>query len=108
MREEGMESMGKKKAGGFGPMKIFEQEIMKIRNRLRKIEEQVNAMRDLTWVAADLLNELGGKKVKLKSIDGSTLSGTLESYDRFNLKIKTDKGKSFVVMKHAIASIEPV
>ncbi|GEM_PF-2909557 len=98
--------MGKKKAGGFGPVKIIEQEIMKLRNRLRKVEEQVNAMRDLTWVAADLLNEFGGQKVKLKLQDGSQTTGVLESYDRFNLRLKKDKGKVVVVMKHAIASLE--
>lgn len=101
-----MEDMGKKKVGGFGPMKIVEQEIMKLRNRQRKMEEQINAMRDMTWVAADLLNELGGQKVKVQFNDGSTMTGVLESYDRFNIRLKRDKGKTVVLMKHAVHSIE--
>ena len=98
--------MAKKKAGGFGPMKIIEQEITKLGNRLRKLEEQVSGLRDLTWVAADLLNDFGGKKVKITLDDGEEVTGTLEAYDRFNLKVKVDKTHSVVIMKHAVHLIE--
>jgi sRNA-binding regulator protein Hfq len=98
--------MAKKKAVGTGPMKIIEQEITKLGNRIRKVEEQVSGLRDLTWVAADLLNEFGGKKIRIRFNDGSEIEGVLESYDRFNLKIKAEKGRSVVIMKHAVLSIE--
>ncbi|MHC5040185.1 MAG: LSm family protein [Planctomycetota bacterium] len=103
-----MTTMGKKKAGGFGPMKIVEQEITKLGNRLRKLEEQVSGLRDLTWVAADLLNEFGGKKVKIRFNDGTETTGVMECYDRFNLRVKTTEGRTLVIMKHAVLSIEPL
>lgn len=89
-------------------MKIVEQEITKLVNRVRKLEEQINVLRDLTWVAADLLNELGGKKVKIRFNDGQETTGVLECYDRFNLRLKTSDGRSIVVMKHAVSAIEPL
>lgn len=101
--------MGKRNmvGGGSGPFKLVEQEITRIGDRIRKLEEQISALRDLTWVAADLLNEYGGKKIKLTLNDGSTMTGVLERYDRFNLRIKKNS-KTQVVMKHAIAVIEEV
>ena len=99
--------MGKKKASAYGPMKIIEQELTKFGTRLRKVEDQVSALRDMTWVAADLLNELGGKKVKVHIQDGSTIKGVLESYDRFNIRVKAEKGRILVIMKHAVTMIEP-
>jgi sRNA-binding regulator protein Hfq len=99
--------MGKRKvAGPTGAFKLFEQEIVRLGERLRKSEEQIAQIRDLTWVGADLLNEYGGKKMKLHMADGSTLAGNLEKYDRFNIRIKTDKGKVLVVMKHAVHYLE--
>ncbi|MHC4781056.1 MAG: RNA chaperone Hfq [Planctomycetota bacterium] len=100
--------MGKKKTGGFGPMKIIEQEITKFGTRLRKVEDQVSGLRDLTWVAADLLNELGGKKVKIRLVDGKDVKGVLECYDRFNIRVKADKGRNLVIMKHAVMWVEPI
>jgi RNA chaperone Hfq len=96
-----------KKSGGYGPMKIIEQELTKFGTRLRKVEDQVSALRDMTWVAADLLNELGGKKVKIHIQGGTPVKGVLESYDRFNIRVKADKGRNLVIMKHAITMIEP-
>jgi len=98
--------MAKKKASSFGPMKIVEEEITKLGNRLRKLEEQVSGLRDLTWVAADLLNDFGGKKIKITLDDGREINGVLEAYDRFNLKVKATKNRAVVIMKHAVHSIE--
>ena len=98
--------IGKRKIGPTGAFKLFELEITRLGERVRKAEEQISQLRDLTWVAADLLNEYGGKKVKVHMLDGSIQAGVLDRYDRFNLRVKTDKGKLLVIMKHAIHSIE--
>jgi len=105
-RNEGGGNMGKRPLAPGGAFKVFEQEIMKISEKIKKLDEQVAALRDLTWVAADLLNDFGRQKVKITLNDGSSMTGVLERYDRFNLLVKRDKGKAVVVMKHAILAIE--
>jgi sRNA-binding regulator protein Hfq len=106
MRRKEAALLGKRKVGPTGAFKLFEQEITRLGERLRKSEEQINQLRDLTWVASDLLNDYGGKKVKIHLLDGSSHAGVLEKYDRFNIRIKTDKGKVLVIMKHAVQSLE--
>jgi len=56
----------------------------------------------------DLIPELKGKKVYIRLLSGGQpVTGTLESYNPYELQIQTAKGP-LLVFKHAIAMIEAV
>jgi RNA chaperone Hfq len=87
------------------PLKIFEEEITKLRNSLQHIERRLSKLQELPFKSAsDLINDYLEQHVTVLLRSGATLSGKYLRYDKYHIAIEIE-GRQVLIFKHAIESM---
>lgn len=86
------------------PFKIVEDEINKLKKEIKELKTWVGQIRAESFLAHDLLSELGGKAIEVEMVDGKVIAGRLQRLDRYNIELGTEKG-TVLVTKHVIRTI---
>lgn len=88
------------------PLKVFEEEITKLRNSLSHIERRLSKLQDHPFKTAnDLINDYLDKRVVVRLRSGTKLEGTYKRFDKYHILIE-DGGAQTLVFKHAIESLQ--
>jgi RNA chaperone Hfq len=72
-----------------------------------KLELASKPRQDQNAVQGPYLTALVGRTVKVRFLDGKTLTGTLRGHDTFALRLETD-GQELLIYKHFIGYVVPV
>ena len=87
------------------PLKVFEEEITKLRNSLSHIERRLGKLQDHPFKTAnDLINDYLDKKVVIRLRSGQEIAGVYKRYDKYHVLLDVD-GAQTLVFKHAIESL---
>lgn len=87
------------------PLKIFEEEITKLRNSLGNAERRLSKLQEYPFKSAnDLINDYLGKRVAIRLRSGEVLRGRYARFDKYHVLLETD-AVPLLVFKHAIEMI---
>lgn len=87
------------------PLKIFEEEITKLRNSLSHIERRLGKLQDHPFkTASDLINDYLDRQVEVRLRSGEVVTGKYARFDKYHILIEVDD-RQLLIFKHAIESL---